>query len=233
MRQLPLAIRLRDFALFETFEPGPNGAAIAALREHSGSGPALWLWGPASSGKSHLLQAACAAQPGGAYLPVRELLLAGPEVLDGWDDRMLVCIDDIDLLAGKPDWERAAFRLFNSLWEAGGRLVASARAGPAVVRFALPDLHSRLAWGGVFRLESLADDDRVAALKRRAAYRGLELPEDAARYLLRRLPRDMRALCDWLDRLDAASLAAARRLTLPFVRSVIEEARQESSASPS
>lgn len=222
MRQLPLAVRLRDFAVFETFEPGPNGAAVAALADPTATGPALWIWGPAGSGKSHLLQAACAAHAGAAYLPVPDLLPAGPGVLEGWQDRSLVCLDDIDRLAGRAEWEQAAFKLFNSLWERGGCLVVSASAGPATTRFTLPDLQSRLAWGGVFRLEQLSDEDRIAALRRRALHRGLQLPVEAARYLLRRLPRDMRALCGWLDTLDVASLAAGKRLTLPFVKSVIE-----------
>jgi DnaA-homolog protein len=222
MRQLPLAVRLRDFAVFDSFEPGPNGAVIAVLADPVATAPAVWVWGPAGSGKSHLLQAACAAHASAAYLPLEALLPGGPGVLQGWEERALVCMDDVDLLAGRRDWELAAFALFNRLWERGGRLVVSASAGPAGTRFLLPDLGSRLAWGGVFRLEPLSDDDRIAALRRRAALRGLELPVEAARYMLRRMPRDMRALCGWLDKLDVASLAAGKRLTLPFVRSVIE-----------
>lgn len=222
MRQLPLAVRLRDFAVFDSFEPGPNGAVVAALADPAATAPALWVWGPEGSGKSHLLQAACAAHDSAAYLPLRELLAAGAEVLQGWEGRGLVCMDDVDALAGRRDWELAAFALFNRLWERGGRLVVSASAGPAGTRFLLPDLGSRLAWGGVFRLAPLSDDDRVAALRRRAAQRGFELPAESARYLLRRMPRDMRALCGWLDKLDIASLAAGKRLTLPFVKSVIE-----------
>lgn len=229
MRQLPLPVRLRDVAVFDTFEPGPNGPVVAMLADLEGAGPAAWLWGAAGSGKSHLLQAACAAHPPAAYLPVAELLPAGAAVLEDWDDRRLVCLDDIDRLAGHAEWERAAFALFNRLWERGGRLVVSARGGPATIRFALPDLQTRLTWGGVFRLEPLSDEERVAALQRRARHRGLDLPVESARYLMRRLPRDMRALCGWLDTLDIASLAAGKRLTLPFVRSVVEA---ESSGRP-
>jgi DnaA-homolog protein len=222
MRQLPLAVQLRDSAVFETFEPGPNGAVVAMLRAPSTTGPAAWIWGPPGTGKSHLLQAACAARPGAAYLPLCELMEAGPAVLEGWEDRPLVCLDDIDGVAGDAGWELAAFALFNRLWERGRTLVVSAGTSPAATAFSLADLSSRLAWGGVFRLEPLSDEDRVAAMRRRARHRGLELPVEAAHYLLRRLPRDMRELCGWLDRLDTASLAAGKRLTLPFVKSVIE-----------
>lgn len=228
MRQLPLPVRLRDFAVFDSFEPGPNGAVVAALADPAATAPALWVWGPEGSGKSHLLQAACAARAGAAYLPMQALLAADPEVLHGWEERAVVCIDDIDRIAGRRDWELAAFALFNRLWERGGCLVVSASSSPAGTRFVLPDLGSRLVWGGVFRLEPLSDDDRIAALQRRAAQRGLELPVDAARYLMRRLPRDMRALCGWLEKLDVASLAAGKRLTLPFVRSVVADEAEPS-----
>jgi DnaA family protein len=224
MRQLPLPVRLRDFAVFETFEPGPNGAVMAVLSDPVAAGPAVWVWSAEGGGKSHLLQACCAAHDGAAYLPADELLPAGAEALAGWRERALVCIDDVDRLIGCDDWELALFALFNRLWEAGGCLVVSASVAPGMLEFRLPDLQSRLAWGGVFRLDPLSDADRLAALCRRAAHRGLELSPDAARFLLRRLPRDMRALCAWLDTLDVASLAAGKRLTVPFVKSVIEAA---------
>jgi DnaA-homolog protein len=233
MRQLPLAVRLRDFAVFGTFEPGPNGPAVAALADPAVVGPALWIWGPKGSGKSHLLQAACAARESAAYLPAAELLAAGEADLDGWSDRRLVCLDDIDRLAGRRDWELAVFRLFNSLWESGSCLVVSASGSPAATGFLLPDLRSRLAWGGVYHLAPLSDEDRVRALCRRASHRGLEMPEESARYLLKRLPRDMPALCAWLDRLDLESLAAGKRLTVPFVRSIIDQAPADAPVAPS
>lgn len=222
MRQLPLPVRLQDTALFATFHAGPNAEVVAYLEGMGAeTAPVAWIWGPPGVGKTHLLQAACAATPGAAYLPAKELAELGPGTLAGWEDRRLVCLDDVDYLAGHADWERALFVLFNGLSEAGGRLVVSAGASPAATDFGLKDLASRLTWGAVFRLESLDDEGRIAALKLRAAHRGLDLPEETGRFLLRRLPRDMRGLCEWLDRLDTASLAAQKRLTVPFVREVL------------
>lgn len=222
MRQLPLAVRLDDAALFSTYHVGPNSEAVAFLRRVlDAPGPVAWIRGPTSSGKTHLLQATCAATPGSAYLPAAELLALEPRALDGWEERSLVCLDDVDRLAGRASWERALFGLFNRLADAGGRLVVSGESGPSASGFGLPDLASRLAWGAVFRLQALGDEDKLKALQLRAAHRGIDLPEDTARYLLRRLPRDMAQLCSWLDRLDTASLAAQKRLTIPFVRQVL------------
>ena len=51
--------------------------------------------------------------------------------------------------------------------------------------------------------------------------RGLELPTASADYLLRHEARALRHLIEMLDRLDAASLEQARRLTVPFIRKVL------------
>jgi DnaA family protein len=101
-------------------------------------------------------------------------------------------------------------------------LLIATQCAPANLPIQLADLKSRLAWGVIYQLERLDDDQCVSALKLRARYRGLEMPDATARFLMRRLPRDISTLCDWLDRLDIASLAAQRRLTVPFVRGVLE-----------
>ena len=137
-----------------------------------------------------------------------------------------MCLDEVDALAGDAEWERALFNLYNALQDSGGRLLMSAASAPAGVGFALRDLASRAGASVVFHLRPLSDDDLAAALKLRARHRGLELPDETARLLLRRLPRDMASLGDWLDHLDTASLAAQRRLTVPFVTAVLNAAQR-------
>ena len=76
------------------------------------------------------------------------------------------------------------------------------------------------------QLHELDEDGQVAALELRASRRGLELSREAAAWLVHRMPRDMHSLCGVLDRLDEAALAAQRRLTVPFLRQVLEEPDQ-------
>jgi DnaA family protein len=226
MDQLPLGITLKDSAVFATFLAGPNAEAIDYLRSvaDSSAGAGAWIWGPASSGKTHLLQAVCAAAGPGvraAYLPMKALRGLGAGALEGWGERHVLAVDDVDAVAGEAEFEHALFHLYNELNEHGGRLLVSTTQAPAELGIKLPDLASRLAAGVVFQLGPLDDGERIEALKLRARHRGLELPEETAQYLLRRLPRDMATLYDWLDLLDVASLAAKRRLTVPFVREVL------------
>jgi DnaA family protein len=145
-----------------------------------------------------------------------------PEILDGLETFDLVCLDGLDAIAGNSHWETAVFNLFNGLADHSGSLVVSAGNAPAACGLLLPDLVSRLASGPVFRLANLDDAACIDALRLRADKRGFDLPVDTAEYLMRRLPRDTHTLFQFLDRLDQASLAAQRRLTIPFVRQLIE-----------
>ena len=226
MRQLPLGVRLPDPAVFASFVPEANAEALAHVRRLAdGEGGSLtWLCGPAGCGKTHLLQATCAAageRMGAAYLPLAQLADLGVGVLEGLAQLGCVCLDDLERVVGEIDWERALFGLLHGLEDAGGRLLIAARVPPALLGWALPDLGSRCAAGAVFQLRALEEDGQRTALMLRAKLRGLELPEETWQWLRRRLPREMRALYEVLDTLDAAALAAQRRLTVPFIREVL------------
>ncbi len=225
MTQIPLPLLLGKHSQFETFVAGENHAIVAHLRAlSSGETPAiLWLWGTSGSGKSHLLQAACAASPAQRvmYLPMRSARSGGVDVLHGLETLSLVALDDIDEVTGDEVWDRALFDLYNRVQSGRGRLVFAARRAPAGTRFSLPDLASRAGGAVVYQLRSLDDDHSLEALRGHARARGLELPEAAARYLLARVSRDMGGICQWLDELDRASLVAKRKLTIPFIRAAL------------
>ena len=224
MRQLPLGVQLGVSLRFETFAPGANGEAVAALRRlaNGDSQAPVWVYGPAGAGKSHLLQAACAAAGdagrASAWLPLAQVRSEGPALLDGFERLDLVALDDLDVIAGDAAWEAALFTLYNGLAEHGGRLAMAAAGSPAATAIGLPDLASRLGASEVYQLEPLAESEQPEALRRRAERRGLELPDETLGFLTRRAPRDFATLCRMLDALDTASLAAQRKLTVPFVR---------------
>ncbi|UCE89264.1 MAG: DnaA regulatory inactivator Hda [Pseudomonadota bacterium] len=221
--QLPLAVALRDSATFGSFYAAGNEAVVHALR--AADEAFVYFWGVHGAGKSHLLQAVCHhavdRRVSAGYLPQGERANLRPAALDGFERQQVVCLDDLHAVAGLPEWETALFNLFNGLRERGGRLVVAAEAAPAALKMGLPDLSSRLASGAVFRLAELDDAGKVAALQHRARRRGFEMPDAVAEYLLSRCPRDTYSLFALLERLDHASLAAQRRLTIPFVRTLL------------
>ncbi len=225
--QLPLGLSLRNSARFENYYPGSNKEAVATLTAvAAGDGePLVFIAGQTGTGKSHLLQAAChAAGSHGlstAYLPLAEMQSLTPEILEGLETMSLVCIDDVDAVAGHAGWETALFNLFNQARAAGNTLVFAATRPPAECGFSIADLVSRLGWGLTYRFKPLDDAELKAALEMRASGRGLELPDDTARYLLNRISRDLPSVFELFDRLDEASMIEKRRLTIPFVKSVL------------
>lgn len=224
MSQLVLPLLLDDHAVFETFHPAGNETVVDHLRSLAGEGGVhgAWVSGAAATGKSHLLQATCESFGDRAvYLPMSEFRRATPELLEGLGSRELACIDDLHLVAGDSSWERALFGLCNEILDAGHQLVISATLSPRVIDIALADLRSRLQRLPAFRLHALDDAQRIAALQLRARHRGLDLPSETARYMLTRSKRDMRSLYGLLDKLDLESLRAQRKMTIPFVRSVL------------
>jgi DnaA-homolog protein len=229
VKQLPLAMRLRERAVFDSFLPGANAAAVEQLRELAGGAAAgvYWLSGPHGVGKTHLLQATCAmARSAGAdtaYLPLSQLLELGPETLEGWHGARVAAVDDLAAIAGRRDWEQAMFRLYRELEECGATLLAAAAAPPLLLKFSLPDLASRFAAATLLPLRVLDESEQREALQLRAHARGLELPQESALYLQRRFRRDLATLYELLDAIDEAALQAQRRLTVPFIRQVLSQ----------
>lgn len=225
--QLALGVRLRDDARFENFHGERNAGAAARLVSLCASTDRFMavVCGDKDTGKSHLLQAACrrADELGrtSVCMSIEELLRFGPEALDGLDSPSLVALDDIDLIAGNPGWEEAVFHLYNRVTDQGHSLLISLRDLPGALTFELEDLVSRLRHGLVIQLGIYRDDDRMTILQSRAEQRGLVMSDEVAVFILRRAPRKLAALLEILDRLDENSLRAQRKLTIPFVKSVM------------
>ncbi len=225
-RQLALNMQLRDDATLASFLSAPAlEPLLAALRAQvtAQGEPLVFLHGSAGSGKSHLLQAACHLLPAAScYLPLAEVrTLPGAELLQGLESRQLVCLDDIDAVAGDEAWELALFHFCNRARDAGCRLLLSAGASPRHLPVALPDLLSRLGWGPVFLLPAPDDERKQVILRYRARCRGLEMPVEVSRFLVSRAPRGLPGLMALLEALDSMSLAEQRALTIPFVKQAL------------
>lgn len=225
--QLPLSLSLRDDARFDNFIDAGNETVLKAVKTLLDERPLdnfMYLWGAAGAGSSHLLQAAyhhfSELNDNAFYFSMAEVVDYGPEVFESLENVDLLCIDDIQLMVGRADWEQAFFHLFNRLRDQGKRLLVSANQSPAELAIDLPDLLSRLRSGLCFQLHVLSDESKCEALIQRAKIRGLELNEEAAHYILSRHSRDTGSLFVALDVLDEASLTAKRKLTIPFIKTV-------------
>jgi DnaA family protein len=224
-RQLPLALRYPPDQRLETYVGAPEGLLAQLRALAAGEGDWLYLAGPAGAGKTHLALAACAAAESAgrraAYLPLKSAAGRLRDALDALDEAALVALDGVDAIAGRRDDEVALFDFHNRARGAGTGLLYVARATPDALPLGLPDLRSRLAQCARVVLPPPGEARRRAVLEERARRRGLVLEPAALDWLLRRAGRDLGGLTALLDRLDKASLAAQRRITVPFLRQVL------------
>lgn len=228
INQLTLGVGLKDEATFDNFYAEKNQLLVTELKKTaSGQGErVIYFYGSGGEGCTHLLQACCHEanqhQLRSVYLPLANLSDFSPEIFEGLEALDLVCIDDIHQIAGHPAWEEAFFHAYNRIRDAGGRLIVTANRMPKALNVVLPDVVSRLAWGVVFQLQSLSDEEKLQVLVMRAECRGMTLSEEVGKFILNHCPRHMSTLFAALNALDKVSLAAQRKLTIPFVKTVLQ-----------
>lgn len=221
--QLPFHFEFEPAFSFANFvaEPG-NHPLLHRLQADAGQpGQLTWLWGQQGIGKTHLLQAFCQRHKAAIYVPVARLQQHAVESLHSLMQCDLLVLDDLHLLAGYPAWEEALFELCNGLLARQGTLLASSQLPPGQTPFALQDLRSRLQLALVYEVKELSDAGKGAVLQTNATARGIELREDVVHFLLSRHSRSLQELLLVLAQLDKQALAEQRRLTIPFIKSVM------------
>lgn len=223
-KQLALAIQLNDEATLDNFNWGTNELLkqqllITLQRKNE---KIFYLWGHYGSGRSHILQACCQAinqDHSAIYLPITLLKEWGPETLEGVEEQDLICIDDIDAIAGDKVWEEALFHLYNKIKDKENTLlIISGMHAPNASPIQLADLRSRLSWGLVIQVHELSDEEKTSTLKFLALQRGFDLSPKVLQFLIKRCSRNMHDLHQIIDLLDKASLQAQRKITIPFVK---------------
>lgn len=227
MRQLTLSIQSNREATFENFYSGDNVPLIQCLKDaiRDNQKQFIYLFSPQVSGKTHLLQACChlasSQQQRTFYLSLLNIDQLQPAVFSELEQFSLICIDDLQCIAGQKEWEEALFTLYNSVQEQGHSLLVAAKQAPQNLKIQLPDLVSRLRWGTVFSLRPLSNEDKLEMLIALAQQRGFELPRVVAQFLINHLTRDVNNLVAVLDKLDQASLEQKHKLTIPFVKQIL------------
>lgn len=229
--QLALAVQLPDDQTFDSFQVGENQASVDFLQEfialpiNDNKPQSVYVFGASGVGKSHLMHACCVyaenLQQRVFYLSFKQMLGLSPEILEGLEFYELVCLDDVQCIAGLSAWQQAVFDLFNRVHEQGNKIILSANDSTKNLNITLPDLVSRLSWGYSEHIKLLNDNDKILALQYRAKKRGLFMHDDVAKYLITHQARDMNSLIDSLDNLDKASMREQRKLTIPFIKHVL------------
>ena len=229
VKQLPLSFEFRANQTFDDFYTGCNLEAVSLLQDAVvyRTESQVYIWGGSGLGKSHLLRACCnkaqRVNLSSFYFDLSAEQLPEPDALCGLESFDLVCFDNLEHIMGKPEWELAFFNFFNQHRELGNTLILSASCPPADLKVSLPDLKTRLNWGLTLKLKALDDDDKTAALIFKAGHMGFDISVQTARFILTHYDRDLNYLWALLIDLDHASLAAKRKLTIPFLKEILNQ----------
>lgn len=229
MKQLPLKLSLNPNSTFDNFFISAHNTVVSNTLQQflsDASENFLYLWSQPGDGITHLLEAsqnAVIKTTRCQYLPLKELLEYPPEAItEGLELLDLLCIDDIEAIENQPQWQQALFHLYNQLRDNGKKLIVGGHCAPRQLAIELEDLKSRLQWGAVLYIEPLNDDEKKLALQTKAQSLGMSLNEDVLHFLLTRLERSNSALYQILALLDQESMAEKRKLTIPFVKQVLQ-----------
>jgi DnaA family protein len=230
LTQLPLAVQLPDDETFRSYFGKTNHAIVCQLQQllcsQQSTISSVYMFGQQGVGKSHLLHACCTLaskeNKTSVCLSFSELQHLSVALLEGLEHIDLVCLDDIELIKGNESWQQAVFDLYNRILEQGHLLIITGNQSVQQLPLSLPDLKSRLSWGLVAQVKPLTDPEKMQAIQGRAKQRGLVLQDDAAKFLLNRLSRNMSDLIDSLDKLDNASIQEQRKITIPFIKEILQ-----------
>ena len=221
VEQYTLALPLSPDATFDNYV-GEAKDKLATLSEWN------LVFGPAGSGRSHLLQALCHDDENQKppqerrKLYLAELHRLESAVLKDLEAFSLICLDDLDQVLGKPDWEEALFHLFNGCKDRGASLVVAVERPVPLLPIGLPDLKSRLSAAHVIETDMLSDERKITVMQLRARHWGFDLSGEVAEFILRRSPRGMTPLIDTLKRLELETLRAHRKVTIPFAKQTLQ-----------
>ena len=224
MRQIPLDVSLSEYMTFETFYLGPNKSVVDSLRDEKNQ--LIWLAGLEGFGKTHLLHAFLNSHEHEnkkvLYLPMSESQDFTPDILDNLAQYDLVAIDDIENIIGDMTWEEQLLKFYEDSYSTRNKILITANDTPKGLNFLLPDLSSRFNLALIERLRPMNEDEMIKAILIHSKARGFDLPEDSAKYLINRVPRDVSVLIDMIKLLDYESLSMQRMLSIPFIKTVLD-----------
>lgn len=224
--QFPVQFEFQSNQHFSTFYPGNNQEPVNHLQKIcSSKEQQTFLWGEAGTGKTHLLQAtiqeANVNNKTSFYFSFDSKTLPNPSLFDGLENIDIVCLDNIDQIVDNKEWEHAFFNFYNLHRDGNKKLIISASCPPKYLAIQLPDLKTRMSWGVTFKLKALTDEQQLNALIYKAHDLGFNIPINVGQFLMIHYARDLPSVWALLDKIDQATLAAKRKLTIPFLKQIM------------
>ena len=225
-RQLALQIQINERASLNNFFVSKNNNKTIQILKNillgSDNGIQVFIDDLGSNGKSYLLQAICNdfsnSNNSSIYIPMQEAINLDPSILEGASELNLICIDDVDLINKRREWEIALFNLINECYEKDCFLLLS---GSINKLEAIPDLVSRIKKMETLRLEAINDDELLEATQAISKNLNIEISDKNMNYLINNSKRDIKTIFRTLSQLEKESLERKKSIGLNLIKEVI------------
>ncbi len=244
--ELPLPAKnttLNPGYVFDTFVEGKSNqlARAASLQIAENPGKAynpLFLYGGVGLGKTHLMQAIGheieRSKPGAkvVYLHSERFVADMVKALqhNTIDDFKrhyrsvdALLIDDIQFFAGKERSQEEFFHTFNALLEGQQQVILTCDRYPKEVDGLEDRLKSRFGWGLTVMIEPPELETRVAILKNKAQQSNIDLPDDVAFFIGKRIRSNIRELEGALRRVIANAHFTGKLITIDFAKEALRD----------
>ncbi|MBN1796393.1 MAG: chromosomal replication initiator protein DnaA [Sedimentisphaerales bacterium] len=226
---------------FDNFVVGPSNrlaqaSCVAVSQSPGDTYNPLFIYGNSGLGKTHLLHAVCHGAREKHNNAVIEFLSCEEFVnrfiraieqgnSSGFQNQFrsvdVLVIDDVQFLSDREQSQEEFFHTFNALYNNGKQIILSADNCPSDIPALEERLISRFSWGLVTRIDPPSHDTRVAILKKKAHIRGIEISDDIAEYIARKVRANIRELEGALTSLQALALTKQEDISLELAKAAL------------
>ena len=224
-KQLTFSWNKVNKSSLEGFYTSQENSHLVSILKDTNFSDDLFIYGTKESGKTFLLQALCnsysSMSKSSLYIPLHKVMNYGVEIFESLENMNLICVDGIEEVISKIEWEKAIFNLINKALISKSRLILSSSQDLKSLNFALPDLESRIRKIQSFELYPINDKDIFDALKYISKLTSINLGDKEAKYLVTYSQRNISNLVQILESLDQLSMEMKRKITIPLIKEVI------------
>ncbi len=227
--QLIFPFQINQKASFENFFCSPDNAELITRLNDlvvNKNADELIINGAAGSGKSFLMQAICNELSSSgkqfAFIPMSKAINMGVEIFQNLASLDAVCIDDLELILSKGEWEIALFNLINECQQSGCSMILSLGGNQSLEEIAqLPDLLSRIKRMEFMKLQAVQDEFLNQALDFVSQQLDINLEKTELEFLLKHQTREFSFLVDNLIALDKQAASLKRKITIPLIKETL------------
>jgi DnaA family protein len=227
--QLIFPFQVNQKASFASFFCSPDNAELMSRLTDlvvSKNADELIINGAEGSGKSFLMQAICNELSSSgkqfAFIPMNKAINMGVEIFQNLASLNAVCIDDLQLILSREEWETALFNLINECQQSNCSLILSFGGNQSLEDITqLPDLLSRIKRMEFMKLQAVQDEFLNQALDFVSQQLDINLEKAELEFLLKHQTREFSLLVENLIALDKQAASLKRKITIPLIKETL------------